>query len=64
MFQNLISNFYFGCTALTYFFETFPRGDSLGWLVGNSDFKENPVVHFDLDFDLGFDNNIYNMKTI
>ena len=25
-----------------------------GWLVGNCDFNENPVVHLDLDFDLGF----------
>ena len=27
-----------------------------GWLVGNCDFNENPVVHLDLDFDLGFVN--------
>ena len=25
-----------------------------GWVVGNCDFNENPVVHLDLDFDLGF----------
>ena len=27
-----------------------------GWLVGNFDFNENPVVHLDFDFDLGFVN--------
>ena len=27
-----------------------------GWVVGNCDFNENPVVHLDLDFDLGFVN--------
>ena len=27
-----------------------------GWLVGKSDFNENPVVSPDLDFDLGFVN--------
>ena len=26
----------------------------IGWPVGNCDFNENPVVHLDLDFDLGF----------
>ena len=25
-----------------------------GRLVGNCDFNENPVVHLDFDFDLGF----------
>ena len=25
-----------------------------GWVVGKSDFNENPVVSLDLDFDLGF----------
>ena len=27
-----------------------------GWVVGKSDFNENPVVSLDLDFDLGFVN--------
>ena len=27
-----------------------------GWLVGNCDFNEHPVIHFDLDLDLGFVN--------
>ena len=27
-----------------------------GWVVGKSDFNENPVVSADLDFDLGFVN--------
>ena len=26
-----------------------------GWVVGKSDFNENPVVSLDLDFDLDFD---------
>ena len=29
------------------------------WVVGNCDFNENPVVHLDLDFDLGFVNKCY-----
>ena len=32
------------------------RGWLAGWVVGNSDFNENPVVSLDLDFDLGFVN--------
>ena len=30
-----------------------------GGLVGNCDFNENPVVHLDFDFDLGFVNTIF-----
>ena len=29
-------------------------GRLAGWVVGNFDFYENPFVHLDLDFDLGF----------
>ena len=29
----------------------------IGWPVGNCDFNENPVVHLELDFDLGFVNS-------
>ena len=57
MFQNLLSytnNFCFQYIALTCFFETFLGG--WGWSVGNCEFNENPVVHLDLDFDLGFVN--------
>ena len=32
-------------------------GRLAGWVVGNCDFNENPVVHLDLDFDLGFVSN-------
>ena len=30
-----------------------------GWVVGKSDFNENPVVSLDLDFDLGFVNKMF-----
>ena len=62
MFPNHLTwtkNFCFGYIALTCFFEIFPRLVAR-WLVGNGDFNENPVVHVDLDFDLGFV-NILNM---
>ena len=29
-----------------------------GWLVGESDFNENPVVSLDLDLDFGFVKNL------
>ena len=35
------------------FFETFPAGWVGGWVVGKSDFNENPVVSPDLDLDFG-----------
>ena len=44
------NNFYFGSIALSCFFETFPAG----WVVGKSDFNENPVVSLDFDLDFGF----------
>ena len=47
------NNFYFGSIALSCFFETFPGGWVAGWLVGKSDFNENPVVSLDLDLDFG-----------
>ena len=52
------NNFYFGSIALSCFFKTFPGGWLAGWVVGKSDFNENPVVSLDLDldFDLGFVN--------
>ena len=58
MFHNLLiytNNFCFWYITVSYFFETFP-GVWLaggGWLVGNSDFNENPVVSLDLEMDLG-----------
>ena len=48
--QTLINNFCFGYVTLSGFLETFPGG----WLGGKYDFNENPVVEFDLDFELGF----------
>ena len=33
------------------------EGGTTGWPVGNCYFNENPVVHLDLDFDLGFVKN-------
>ena len=53
MFHSLLiytNNFCFG--YITCFFETFP-GWLSGWVVGKSDFNENPVVSLDLDFDFG-----------
>ena len=53
-------NFCFGYIAVYCFFETFPGGwvgvgvGVTGWVVGISDFNENPVISLDLDFDLGF----------
>ena len=53
------NNFYFGCIAVSCFFETFPGGWlagwgwPAGWVVGKSDFNENPVVSPDLDLDFG-----------
>ena len=46
-------NLCFEYNAVSCFFETFPGG--WGWMVGKSDFNENPVVSLDLDldFDLG-----------
>ena len=37
---------------LSCFFETFLGGWVAGWVVGKSDFNENPVVSLDLDFGL------------
>ena len=39
--------------ALSCFFETFAGGGGGGWVVGKSDFNENPVVSLDLDLDFG-----------
>ena len=52
MFHNLLiytKHFCFGYIAVSCFFETFPAG----WVVGKSDFNENPVVSLDLDLDFG-----------
>ena len=49
----MTNNFYFGSIALSCFFETFPGGWVAGWVVGKSDFNENPVVSLDFDFDFG-----------
>ena len=35
-----------------------------GWLVGNCDFNENPVVRLDLDFDLRFVKSKKKMQNI
>ena len=53
MFHNLLMynyNFCIGYIALSCFFETIPAGR--GWLVGKSDFNENPAVSLELDFGL------------
>ena len=39
------------------------RGGLGGWVVGKSDFNENPKSDFDFDFDLGFV-NIPNTKVV
>ena len=55
MFHNLLmytDNFCFGYIAVSCFFETFPGVGVAGWVVGKSDFNENPVVSLDLDFGL------------
>ena len=44
-------NFWFGYIAVSCFFETFLG--VAGWVVGKSDFDENPVVIPDLDLDFG-----------
>ena len=46
-------NFGFGYIAVSCFFETFPAGWVVGWVVGKSDFNENPIVSPDLDMDFG-----------
>ena len=60
MFHNLLmhaNNFCFGYINVSCFFETFPdgwvAGGGGGWVVGKSDFNENPVVGLDLDLDFG-----------
>ena len=57
IFYNLLmytNNFYFGYINVSCFFETFPGGwlAGWGWVVGITDFDENPVVSLDLDFGL------------
>ena len=58
LFQNMlhilmyIDNFCFGHIAVSCFLETFP-GEGGDWVVGKSDFNENPVISLDLDLDLG-----------
>ena len=46
------NNFCFGYITVSCFFETFPGGwlAGGGWVVGESDLNENPVVSLDLDF--------------
>ena len=60
MFHNLLmyTNNFFLYIAVSCFFETFPGvawgGWLNGWVVGKSNFNENPYFSLDLDFDLGF----------
>ena len=52
IFYNLLiytNNFCFGYITVSCFFETFP-GD---WVVGKTNFNENPVVSLDLNLDFG-----------
>ena len=52
------NNFCFGYITVSCFFESFPGGwlwvgvAGLGWVVGKTDFNENPVFSLDLDFGL------------
>ena len=53
--QLQTNNFCFGYIALSCYFVSFPGDQGVwvcGWLVGKSDFNENPVVSLDLDFGL------------
>ena len=52
MLHNLLmytNNFCFGYIAVSCFFETFLAG----WVVGKSNFNENPVISLDLNLDFG-----------
>ena len=67
MFQNLLiytNNFCFGYIAVSCFFETFPAGWVGGWVVGKSDFNENPVVSLDLDYGLRLRVCQYNLMVL